>query len=52
MILPQTVLLTEVIKRHQEWHLVDVTRRVVFGTAEAVAGRHRGRYDVTISLIF
>ena len=37
LILPETVLLAQVIKSHQGRRLVDVTRRVVFGTAEAVA---------------
>jgi transposase-like protein len=35
--LPATVLLAQVIKSHRGRRLVDVTRRVVFGTAEAVA---------------
>ena len=37
LILPATVLLAQVIKSHQGRRLVDVTRRVVSGTAEAVA---------------
>ena len=37
LILPETVLLAQMIKSHQGRRLVDVTRRVVFGTAEAVA---------------
>ena len=37
LILPETVLLAQVIKSHQGRRLVDVTRRVVYGTAEAVA---------------
>jgi len=36
-VLPDTVLLAQVIKNHQGRRLVDVTRRVVYGTAEAVA---------------
>ena len=36
--LPATVLLAQVIKSHQGRRLVDVTRRVVYGTAEVVAG--------------
>ncbi len=35
--LPDTVLLAQVIKSHQGRRLVEVTRRVIFGTAEAVA---------------
>ena len=34
---PATVLLAQVVKNHQGRRLVDVTRRVVFGTAEAIA---------------
>ncbi len=37
LVLPDTVLLAQVIKSHQGRRLVDVTRRVVYGTAEAVA---------------
>jgi len=37
LVLPETVLLAHVVKSHQGRRLVDVTRRVVFGTAEAVA---------------
>jgi len=37
LVLPETVLLAQVVKSHQGRRLVDVTRRVVFGTAEAVA---------------
>ncbi len=34
---PETVLLAQVVKSHNGRHVVDVTRRVVCGTAEAVA---------------
>jgi len=37
LVLPETVLLAQVVKSHKGRRLVDVTRRVVFGTAEAVA---------------
>jgi len=37
LVLPETVLLAHVTKSHNGRHLVDVTRRVVYGTAEAVA---------------
>ena len=37
LVLPETVLLAQVVKSHQGRRLVDVTRRVVYGTAEAVA---------------
>ncbi len=37
LVLPETVLLAQVVKSHNGRHLVNVTRRVVFGTAEAVA---------------
>ena len=37
LVLPETVLLAQVVKSHQGRRLVDVTRRVVFGTTEAVA---------------
>jgi len=37
LVLPETVLLAQVVKSHQGRRLVDVTRRVVWGTAEAVA---------------
>jgi len=37
LVLPSTVLLAQVVKSHQGRRLVDVTRRVAFGTAEAVA---------------
>lgn len=37
LVLPDTVLLAQVVKSHQGRRLVDVTRRVVFGTAAAVA---------------
>ncbi len=48
LILPETVLLAQVIKSHQGRRLVDVMRRVVFGTAEAVAATRGGtrRYGV------
>jgi len=48
LILPETVLLAQVIKSHQGRRLVDVTRRVVFGTAEAIAATRGGtlRYRV------
>jgi len=36
LVLPDTVLLAQVVKSHNGRRLVDVTRRVVFGTAEAV----------------
>jgi len=36
LVLPETVLLAQVVKSHNGRRLVDVTRRVVFGTAEAV----------------
>jgi len=36
LVLPATVLLAQVVKSHNGRRLVDVTRRVVFGTAEAV----------------
>jgi len=37
LVLPETVLLAQVVKSHQGRRLVDVTRRVVYGTAKAVA---------------
>jgi len=37
LVRPETVLLAQVVKSHQGRRLVDVTRRVVFGPAEAVA---------------
>jgi len=37
LVLPETVLLAQVVKSHKGRRLVDVTRRVVFGTVEAVA---------------
>lgn len=37
LVVPPTVLLAQVVKSHQGRRLVDVTRRVVFGTPEAVA---------------
>jgi len=36
LVLPDTLLLAQVVKSHQGRRLVDVTRRVVFGTPEAV----------------
>jgi len=36
LVLPETVLLAQVVKSHNGRRVVDVTRRVVFGTAEAV----------------
>lgn len=38
LVLPAPVLLAQVVKSHQGRRLVDVTRRVVFGTEEAVRG--------------
>jgi len=37
LVLPETVLRAHVVKKHNGRHVVDVTRRVVCGTAEAVA---------------
>ncbi len=37
LVLPEIVLLAQVVKSHQGRRLVDVTRRVVYGTAKAVA---------------
>ncbi len=51
---PETVLLAQVIKSHQGRRLVDVTRRVVFSTAEAVADANaatRGGTQINTSSI-
>jgi len=37
LVLPETLLLAQVVKSHQGRRLVDVTRRVVCSTAEAIA---------------
>jgi transposase-like protein len=52
--LPPTVLLAQVVKSHQGRRLVDVTRRVVFGTEPAVAeaiARTRGGTQINTSYI-
>jgi len=54
LVLPETVLLAQVVKSHKGRRLVDVTRRVVFGTAEAVAGaiaRTKGGTQINTSYI-
>lgn len=54
LVLPPTVLLAQVLKSHQGRRLVDVTRRVVFGTAQAVAdaiARTRGGTQINTSYI-
>ena len=54
LVLPETVLLAQVVKSHKGRRLVDVTRRVVFGTAEAVAGaiaRTKGGTQINTSSI-
>jgi len=51
---PEAVLLAQVIKSHQGRRLVDVTRRVVFSTAEAVADANaatRGGTQINTSSI-
>ena len=52
--LPATVLLAQVVKSHQGRRLVDVTRRVVFGTEEAVTqaiARTRGGTQINTAYI-
>jgi len=54
LVLPETLLLAQVVKSHQGRRLVDVTRRVVFGTAEAVAeaiARTKGGTQINTSYI-
>jgi len=54
LVLPETILLAQVVKSHQGRRLVDVTRRVVFGTAEAVAeasARTKGGTQINTSYI-
>jgi len=54
LILPETVLLAQVVKSHQGRRVVDVTRRVVFGTAAAVADARattRGGTQINTSYI-
>lgn len=54
LVLPDTLLLAQVVKSHQGRRLVDVTRRVVFGTAEAVAAaiaRTKGGAQINTSYI-
>jgi len=54
LVLPETVLLAQVVKSHKGRRLVDVTRRVVFGTAEAVAeaiARTKGGTQINTSYI-
>ncbi len=54
LVLPETTLLAQVVKSHQGRRLVDVTRRVVFGTAEAVAdaiARTKGGTQINTSYI-
>jgi len=54
LILPATLLLAQVVKSHQGRRLVDVTRRVVFGTAEAVVdaiARTKGGTQINTSYI-
>jgi len=54
LVLPEAVLLAQVVKSHKGRRLVDVTRRVVFGTAEAVAGaiaRTKGGTQINTSSI-
>ncbi len=54
LVLPETLLLAQVVKSHKGRRLVDVTRRVVFGTAEAVAGaitRTKGGTQINTSSI-
>jgi len=52
--LPDTLLLAQVVKSHRGRRLVDVTRRVAFGTAEAVAdaiARTKGGTQINTSYI-
>ena len=54
LVLPETVLLAQVVKNHKGRRLVEVTRRVVFGTAEAVAqaiARTKGGTQINTSYI-
>ena len=54
LVLPETVLLAQVVKSHKGRRLVDVTRRVVFGTVEAVAAaiaRTKGGTQINTSYI-
>ncbi len=54
LVLPETVLLAQVVKSHKGRRLGDVTRRVVFGTAEAVAeaiARTKGGTQINTSSI-
>ena len=54
LVLPQTVLLAQVVKSHQGRRLVDVTRRVVFGTEQAVTraiARTRGGIQINTAYI-
>ncbi len=54
LVLPETVLLAQVVKSHKGRRLVDVTRRVIFGTAEAVAAviaRTKGGTQINTSYI-
>ncbi len=54
LIVPETVLLAQVVKSHKGRRLVGVTRRVVFGTAEAVAAaiaRTKGGAQINTSYI-
>ena len=54
LVLPPTVLLAQVVKSHQGRRLVDVTRRVVFGTEQAVAralARTRGGTQINTAYI-
>ncbi len=54
LVLPETVLLAQVVKSHKGRRLVEVTRRVVFGTAEAVAAaiaRTKGGTQINTSYI-
>jgi transposase-like protein len=54
LVLPDTLLLAQVVKSHQGRRLVAVTRRVVFGTQEAVAdaiARTKGGTQINTSYI-
>jgi len=54
LVLPETVLLAQVVKSHKGRRLVDVTQRVVFGTVEAVAeaiARTKGGTQINTSYI-
>jgi len=54
LVLPETVSLAQVVKSHKGRRLVDVTRRVVFGTMEAVAAaiaRTKGGTQINTSYI-